>query len=70
MEGLRKMYYNPEIYGVLPFRHNYTQTGEQAITAFFLPAFKTVKDTSYYDSRGYISDEDGKAYFDKTRLIK
>ena len=39
MEGLRKMYYDPEIYGVLPFKHNYTQTGDYTISAFFLPAF-------------------------------
>ena len=70
MEGLRKMYYNPAQYGILPFRHNYTQVGDYTLSAFFLPAFKTVKDMSYYDNRGYISDEDGKAYFDKTRAIK
>lgn len=70
MEGLRKMYYDPTTYGVLPFRHNYTQTGETTISAFFLPAFKTVKDMSLYDHRGYITDEVGRAYFDKTRAIK
>ncbi len=70
MEGLRKMYYDPEIYGVLPFRHNYTQTGDYTTSAFFLPAFKTVKQVSLYDSRGYISDKDGKAFFDRVREIK
>ena len=70
MEGLRKMYYNPKQYGVLPFRHNYTQLGDYTLSAFFLPAFKTVKDMSLYDSRGYISDEVGKAFFDQTRKIK
>lgn len=70
MEGLRKMYYDPEIYGVLPFRHNYTQTGDYTISAFFLPAFKTVKQVSLYDKRGYISDKDGRAFFDRVREIK
>lgn len=70
MEGLRKMYYNPEIYGVLPFKHNYTQTGDYTISAFFLPAFKTVKQVSLYDKRGYISDKDGRAFFDRVRSIK
>lgn len=70
MEGLRKMYYNPEIYGVLPFKHNYTQTGDYTISAFFLPAFKTVKQVSLYDKRGYISDKDGRAFFDRVRNIK
>lgn len=70
MEGLRKMYYNPEIYGVLPFKHNYTQTGDYTTSAFFLPAFKTVKQVSLYDKRGYISDKDGRAFFDRVRAIK
>ena len=70
VEGLRKVYYNPEIFGVLPFKHRYTQTGEEAVTAFFLPAFKTIKDLRLLDHRGFISDEDGKKYFDKFRAIK
>ena len=39
LEGLKSIYYNPEAYDVLPFRHCYTQTGEQALTGFFIPAF-------------------------------
>lgn len=70
MEGLRKMYYNPEIYGVLPFRHNYTQTGESTMSAFFLPAFKTVKQMSLYDHRGFITEKDGREFFDRVRRIK
>lgn len=70
MAGLRKMYYNPKLFGVLPYRHKYTQTGEYAVTSFFLPAFKGIKDTSMLDNRGYISDEKGRAYFQKIRDIK
>lgn len=70
VEGLRNMYYNPTVFGVLPFKHNYTQTGETTYSAFFLPAFKTIKETYLLDNRGYISDEDGKKYFDKIRAIK
>lgn len=64
------MYYNPTIYGVLPYRHNYTQTGEETFSAFFLPAFKSIKDTKLLDKRGYISDENGKKYFDAIRKLK
>ncbi len=64
------MYYNPEIFGVLKYRHNYTQTGEVTLSAFFLPAFKAIKEMYLLDHRGFISDEDGKKYFDKTRAIK
>jgi glycyl-tRNA synthetase alpha subunit len=70
MEGLRNVYYNPEVFGVLPYRHSYTQTGDVTISAFFLPAFKTIKETNLLDKRGWISDEDGKKYFDRIRALK
>ena len=70
MEGLRKMYYEPKLFGVLPYRHNFTKNGEYAITSFFLPAFRTIKELSLLDSRGWLDDEDGKAYFNKTRDLK
>ena len=50
------MYYNPEVFGILPYRHSYTQTGEETISAFFLPCFKSIKDLSLLDKRGFISD--------------
>lgn len=70
MEGLRKMYYEPQLFGVLPYRHNFTKNEEYAITSFFLPAFRTIKELSLLDSRGWLDDEDGKAYFNKTRDLK
>lgn len=70
MEGLRNVYYNPKVYGVLPYRHNYTQTGDTTISSFFLPAFKSIKETHLLDNRGWISDEDGRKYFDRTRALK
>lgn len=70
LEGLRKMYYNPKVFGILPYRHNYTQTGEETLSAFFLPAFKSIKDLSMLDHRGYISDEKGKEYLDQMRNLK
>ena len=70
MEGLRKIYYKPQLFGVLPYRHNFTKNGEYAITSFFLPAFRTIKELSLLDSRGWLDDEDGKAYFNKTRDLK
>lgn len=70
MEGLRNVYYNPTVFGVLPFRHKYTQTGEETISSFFLPAFKSIKETHLLDHRGYISDEDGRKYYDRIRAVK
>lgn len=70
LEGLRKMYYEPTVFGILPFRHCYTQTGEETISGFFLPAFKSIKDTSMLDKRGFISEEKGREYLDKMRALK
>lgn len=70
VEGLRKVYYNPTTFGVLPYKHNFTQTGETTLSAFFLPAFRTIKETNLLDKRGWISDEEGKKYYDRTRAIK
>lgn len=70
MEGLRNMYYNPQIFGVLPYKHNFTATGEETLSSFFLPAFRTIKEHHLLDHRGWISDEDGKKYFDRTRAVK
>lgn len=65
LEGLRTMYYDPDSYNILPFRHNYTQTGEQVLTAYFIPAFNIVR--SVIDKRGWTDPELGKEYYNKRR---
>ena len=70
VKGLKKMFYEPKMFGVLPFKHNYTQSGEYIITSFFLPAFRTIKENYLLDHRGWISDEAGKEYFERTRQLK
>lgn len=63
LEGLRNIYYNPDDYDVLPFKHNYTQNGETALTGFFLPAFNVILRPEFLDSRGYTNPEEGKKYW-------
>ena len=65
LEGLKSIYYNPEAYDVLPFRHKYTQTGEEALTGFFIPAFAQVWDC--LDNRGYCNQEKAKKKLQKAR---
>ena len=65
LEGLKSIYYNPEAYDVLPFRHKYTQTGEEALTGFFIPAFAQVWDC--LDHRGYCDKEKAKAKLQRAR---
>lgn len=66
LEGLRTIFYDPKAFNVLPYKHHYSQTGDEVLTGFFLPAFSIVKG-EYMDSRGYTNPEKGKEYYDKQR---
>jgi hypothetical protein len=35
--GLEKMFFNPEAYNVLPYKHNYSKNGEYILSAYFVP---------------------------------
>ena len=39
LEGLRDIYYNPEGLDVLPFYHNYTESGDWVYTGYYIPAY-------------------------------
>lgn len=52
LEGLKKIYYNPKAFKVLPYRHNYTQTGEYELTGFFIPYFAQALNPIFMDNRG------------------
>lgn len=68
LEGLKKMFYNPTGFQVLPYRHNYTQNGEYVETAFFIPAFTFVAREGYIDKRGVTNTEKAKEFYNKTNL--
>lgn len=70
LEGLRDIYYNPDVYDVLPFRHNFTYTNEEAFTGYFIPSFTVVNTPECMDSRGYTNPEKGKEYYDRERARK
>lgn len=52
LEGLKKIYYHPRAFKVLPYRHNYTQTGEYEETGFFIPYFVQSLRSEFMDHRG------------------
>lgn len=70
LEGLRDMYYNPDVYDVLPFRHNYTYTGEETFSSYFIPAFSIVNTSECMDDRGYTDPNVGKQYYNRIREKK
>lgn len=68
LAGLRDMYYNPKTYAILPFRHSYTSTGEQCLTAFFMPCTKIMKDRKkFLQHRGYVDEDLAKKFHDSVR---
>ncbi len=52
LEGLKKIYYHPKAFKILPYRHNYTQTGEYVETGFFIPYFVQSLRSEFMDNRG------------------
>lgn len=52
LEGLKKIYYNPKAFKILPFRHKWTQDGTTIESGFFLPYFLQSLNPEYMDSRG------------------
>lgn len=61
LEGLKKIYYHPRAFKVLPYRHNYTQTGEYEETGFFIPYFVQSLRDEFMDHRGVCDIERYKA---------
>ena len=70
LEGLRDIYYNPQAYNVLPFRHKFTSTGETALTGYFLPAFSMVIAPGYIDKRGWTDPVKAKEFHENERQRK
>lgn len=67
LEGLRTIYYEPEAFKVLPYKHNYSQTGDTVITGFFIPYFAQSLDPEYMDCRGVCKVEEFKKVLQKER---
>lgn len=67
LAGLSEIFNNPEGFGVLPYRHSYTKTGEQVLTAYFIPAFTFVNKDGYVDKRGVTDSKKAKAFYEEQR---
>lgn len=68
LEGLAKMFRNPEGYNVLPVKHNYTKSGDYIYSGYFIPAFTFVAGDGYIDSRGVTNTAKAKEYYEKRFL--
>lgn len=70
MGELTDMFNNPAGFQILPYRHNYTKTGDYIISGFFVPAYtiltydRNTKKT-VIDNRGVTDIKAAKAYYEK-----
>ena len=67
LEGLKKIYYNPKAFKILPFRHNWTQDGTTIESGFFLPYFLQSLNPEYMDSRGVCNQTEYKKVLQEER---
>lgn len=67
LAGLNKAYYNPSDFLILPFKHNYTETGDWVETAYFMPAYITMNKKGFVGDRGEYLLEKQKEYYLKRR---
>ena len=67
LEGLKKIYYNPKAFKILPFSHTSTQDGTTIESGFFLPYFLQSLNPEYMDSRGVCNQTEYKKVLQEER---
>ena len=70
LAGLADAYIHPNVYDALPYKHNYTPTGETILSAYFIPAYTIINLPGYMDKRGVTNTEQGKNYYEQERNNK
>jgi hypothetical protein len=67
LEGLKKIYYNPRAFKILPFRHNYTNDGGTIESGFFIPYYLQSLNPEFMDHRGVCNTEEYKKVLQEER---
>lgn len=60
MSQLEQIFWNPEGFNILPYRHCYTESKEYALTGFFIPAYSFLLKDGFVDERGVTDEEKAK----------
>lgn len=67
LEGLKKIYYNPRAFKVLPFKHSWTQDSTIIESGFFIPYFLQSLNPEFMDNRGVCKITEYKKYLQEER---
>lgn len=77
VDGINKLANNPNVFNILPHRHNYTPDGRYILSSMFIPAYRNAMfdgeediGIEYIDNRGWCNLEKAKARFDIERRNK
>lgn len=70
LEGLAKMFNNPEAYNVLPYKNNYSEDGSVQYTGYFIPAYNLMLKSGFTDHRGVTDVIRAKEYYENERKKK
>jgi len=62
------MFYNPDVYNILPYKNTYNQKEEVVYTAFFIPAYNMC--IQYCDERGVCDSVKAKEFYENERRKK
>ncbi|MDY2736747.1 hypothetical protein [Intestinibacter sp.] len=70
MNELADMFNNPQGFQILPYKHNYTKSGEYIISGFFVPSYTILtydklNNKSVIDNRGVTNIKDAKNYYER-----
>lgn len=63
LAGLKKIFYNPKAYQVLPYKHTYARDGQVAYTGFFIPSYTLW--FGKFDHRGVVDQEAAKKHYEE-----
>lgn len=67
LDGLKTIYYDPETYLVLPYRHRCTDDNTEVITGFFIPSYAALDLPEIVDSRGVVDEVKAREHYQKQR---
>ena len=58
-------YKHPDIYGALPYLNRFTASGQDEITAYFIPSYAYLNVPGYIDKRGWCEPVRAKSYMEE-----